>query len=116
MFENCSSLLYTPTLTASTLAEWCYYGMFEGCKSVSAFNVGFTSWNVNGSTGNWAMDVKNTGIFIKPYNLPTSRDISAIPYNWAVLVKSGAWLVYSEPYGNHAVGDHYTGGNPYGYS
>ena len=116
MFENCSGLLYTPTLTAANLTDSCYFYMFSGCSNISAFNVGFTSWGTNYDTLGWVANAKSTGIFIKPVALRTQYDMNAIPNNWAVLVKSGAWLVYSEPYNGHAVGDHYTGGNPYGYS
>lgn len=34
LFENCTSLVSTPKLPATTLTENCYEGMFSGCKSL----------------------------------------------------------------------------------
>ena len=34
MFERCTSLQTAPDLPATTLAEWCYCGMFAGCTSL----------------------------------------------------------------------------------
>ena len=36
MFSGCTSLTATPSLPATTLADFCYYGMFSGCTSLTA--------------------------------------------------------------------------------
>lgn len=36
MFSNCTSLVSTPELPATTLAERCYYSMFAGCTGLTA--------------------------------------------------------------------------------
>ena len=35
MFRNCSSLTIAPELPATTLADYCYYNMFFGCSSLT---------------------------------------------------------------------------------
>jgi len=35
MFYNCQSLLEAPELPATTLANYCYYGMFSNCLSLN---------------------------------------------------------------------------------
>ena len=35
LFSGCASLTQAPELPATTLAEWCYYGMFSGCTSLT---------------------------------------------------------------------------------
>ena len=34
MFRNCTSLTQAPALPATTLADSCYYSMFDGCTSL----------------------------------------------------------------------------------
>ena len=34
MFKDCTSLTQIPALPATTLAEYCYYVMFNGCTSL----------------------------------------------------------------------------------
>ena len=35
MFKNCTSLISSPELPATTLANWCYQSMFQGCTSLT---------------------------------------------------------------------------------
>ena len=35
MFQDCSSLIFTPELPATALAVYCYNGMFQGCSSLT---------------------------------------------------------------------------------
>ena len=35
MFNGCTSLKTAPALPATTLAMYCYYNMFQGCKSLA---------------------------------------------------------------------------------
>ena len=34
LFRNCKTLVTAPVLPATTLSNYCYYGMFEGCSSL----------------------------------------------------------------------------------
>ena len=36
MFISCTSLTSAPTLSATTLADYCYTGMFNGCTSLTS--------------------------------------------------------------------------------
>jgi hypothetical protein len=35
MFDGCTALVTAPALPVTTLYEYCYYGMFYGCTSLS---------------------------------------------------------------------------------
>lgn len=36
MFQGCTSLVSAPALPATTIANYCYYGMFNGCTSLTS--------------------------------------------------------------------------------
>ena len=35
MFQRCTSLTTAPSLSATTLTNWCYYMMFQGCTNLT---------------------------------------------------------------------------------
>jgi hypothetical protein len=72
MFYNCSSLTTAPALPATTLTDYCYYGMFWNCTSLTEayvkagydyYNCGYIFYgcqNLNTCTlytdGDWSND------------------------------------------------------------
>jgi hypothetical protein len=42
MFEGCSSLTTAPELPATSLANYCYWRMFENCSSLNSIQLGYT--------------------------------------------------------------------------
>ena len=70
-----------PSLPATTLASYCYEGMFQDCTSLSSVEVAFTTWEV-GVTNSWVSNVAASGIFTCPAELPDIRGTSNIPNNW----------------------------------
>lgn len=99
MFRNCTSLASAPELPATTLANYCYYGMFRNCTSLENISVGFTSWNGDSTTG-WLDGVKSTGTFKCPIQLGTNETItrgtSYCPTNWNVVMKDYAVVFIAE--------------------
>ena len=83
MFSNCTSLTTAPALPATTLANWCYMNMFQGCTSLSSVEVAFTNWTgATQFTLNWLDGVAASGTFTCPSVLPDTRGISNIPTGW----------------------------------
>lgn len=95
-------------LPAVTLADRCYYHMFENSgitsmelyaqsfgeqscaymfadSDISTIKVHFTDWATASCTENWVKGVTNKGTFYKPAALPEIFDDSHIPYGWTVI-------------------------------
>lgn len=85
LFANCTSLIKTPKLTATVLADNCYEQMFDGCTQLSSITVNFTEWS-DGTTNNWLNNVNENGIFKCPNSLiePINRGPSTIPESWTI--------------------------------
>ena len=80
MFQRCTALTAAPVLPATTLANFCYARMFEGCTSLSSVKVAFTTWS-NG-TNFWLDNVASYGTFTCPSTLPDERGSGKIPNGW----------------------------------
>jgi hypothetical protein len=86
MFQNCSSLLDAPYLSAPVLnATSCYCGMFNGCSSLTGIEVAFSEWNdLISATMNWVSGVAPTGNFVCPNDLLINYGVDRIPEGWLV--------------------------------
>lgn len=86
MFHSCTSLTQAPALPATTLADYCYAWMFDSCSSLSAIEVGFTSWTgFTQPTAGWLDNVAASGTFTCPSSLPDERGSGKIPTGWTVV-------------------------------
>ena len=83
MFDGCTGLTSAPELPATMLAQYCYRSMFNGCTHLSLIKVHFTAWGTQ--TNNWVNNVLPTGTFYKPSALPEEFSTSKIPTGWTVV-------------------------------
>lgn len=85
MFRDCTSLTTAPELPATTLADYCYDGMFRGCTKLNYIKALFTTTPGDSYTQYWVNGVSSTGTFIKNKN--ATWDVtgnSGIPSGWTV--------------------------------
>ena len=87
MFTNCSELKYAPILPATTLAQGCYFYMFNKCPNLTEV----ICLAIDGYTPNGWMDstVNSNGAFI--YDPNTTFDFTPsqdIPYNFTKIVNN----------------------------
>ena len=84
MFEKCA-ISTAPDLNAETLANECYGHMFENCSNLNYIKClaknGFNNTNV---LANWVTGVCATGTFIKKENISWTTGASGIPTNWTI--------------------------------
>ena len=75
-----------PELPATTLADYCYYYMFENCSNLNTITLGYTGNFADAPTyafSGWVYGVASTGTFY--YNgSDTTIGTSAIPSGWTV--------------------------------
>ena len=83
MFQGCTGLTSAPELPATTLASNCYRSMFNGCTNLSLIKVHFTAWETQ--TNTWVSNVSPTGTFYKPSALPEEYGMNRIPTGWTVM-------------------------------
>lgn len=83
MFDSCTSLSTAPYLPATTLAPSCYYSMFHYCTSLNDLTVNFTDWSTSlSATTNWTRSVNNNGTFTKPSELTVKRNLA---WDWSYI-------------------------------
>ena len=86
MFKDCTSLTSAPKLSATTLAQSCYQGVFYGCSKLNTITLGYTGNFADAPSqafNNWVNGVAPTGTFY--YNgSDTTTGVSAIPNGWTV--------------------------------
>lgn len=86
MFDGCTSLTTAPTLPAPTLATSCYQSMFYSCRNLSEITCLATNISANSCTTNWLANVAAKGTFIKSaYMTSWSRGSDGTPYGWSVI-------------------------------
>ena len=85
MFIACRSLTTAPELPATTLADYCYAGMFSVCSSLNYIKCLATDISAVQCTNNWVNGVDLSGTFVKDVsmNLWTTGD-DGIPDGWTV--------------------------------
>ena len=95
MFENCA-ITEAPELPASTLVRECYGYMFTGCRNLNYIKcLATTSLGATSALTGWVTNVAATGTFIKDGNTTWARGSSGIPNGW-IIVDDGA-IVVEEP-------------------
>lgn len=65
MFQGCSGLTSAPALPATTLVDLCYCGMFSGCSNLNSVTCLATDISAENCTFNWLDGVASTGTFTK---------------------------------------------------
>ena len=84
MFRNCTSLTSAPRLSATTLAQSCYQGVFYGCTNLNSITLDYTGNFSTDYFNYWVSGVASTGTFYYNGNDRTTG-VSAIPTGWTVL-------------------------------
>lgn len=117
MFRGCSSLTTAPDLSATTLTEGCYMGMFSG-STISAVTVDFTTipthYSTHPSLQGWLDNCAQYGVVYAPANREWNKNtgIAYIPSGWTVVDKgtqidsvTGITISNSEPISAITTGD-----------
>lgn len=81
MFQDCTSLLTAPELPATTLSQYCYRYMFQGCTSLKAIRCRAKVKSIN-STELWLEGVSASGTFYGHSEYGYSSGASGIPTTW----------------------------------
>ena len=84
MFEGCTSLTTAPELPATTLAKNCYNYMFNSCSKLNYVKAMFTSKSTYYDTNAWLKKVSSTGTFVKNSAATWTNDDVGIPSGWTV--------------------------------
>ena len=86
MFQGCESLANTyPVLPATTLTNNCYEQMFKNCTKLNNIECLATDISATNCTHEWLKNVSSTGTFYKSASMTswTTGD-SGIPSGWTV--------------------------------
>ena len=81
MFQGCTSLTTAPELPA-TRGSGVYTFMFDGCTNLNYVKCLLTT---NLSQGNWLRGVSATGTFVKHPDATWPRNVHGIPSGWTVV-------------------------------
>ena len=83
LFKGCTSLTKAPALPATTLSDYCYYYLFDGCKSLKEVRISATK-TATGALANWLANASTTGdLYCDPSATIFPPDsISGIPRGW----------------------------------
>lgn len=92
LFEECA-ITKAPDLNAQTLVRECYGHMFTGCTSLNYIKClatdGFSTYQC---TQNWVKGVASSGTFVKDINTTWSTGVNGIPTSW-VSINDGEILL-----------------------
>ena len=87
LFEQCA-IMKAPVLNAATLVKECYGHMFEGCAGLNTIVCLATGgFNQQNALANWTLNVAGSGTFVKSSSA-TGWSISStngIPAGWTVI-------------------------------
>ena len=85
MFNYCNNLESAPQLPATTLTTGCYISMFTHCLSLNYVQCMATDISATDCTAGWLGDVSASGTFVKDANMNnwTTGD-DGIPSGWTV--------------------------------
>ena len=85
MFQRCTSLTTAPELPAKTLVSSCYARMFYGCSKLNYIKALFTTTPASIYTSAWVSGVASSGIFVKSKNATWNvTGTDGIPSGWTV--------------------------------
>ena len=82
MFQNCTKLIRAPELPAATLANYCYYEMFKGCRALNYVKCLATDISASGCTTGWLGNVQQAGDFYTQAATNWLRNEDGIPAGW----------------------------------
>ena len=90
MFVGCKNLTSAPNLPATTLEEYCYQGMFNGCTNLGSIKFMSLTEPSTATTADWVVGVKSTGTFTKNSAATWTNKFGkdAIPNGWTVQTAS----------------------------
>ena len=84
MFEKCP-MSTAPDLPASTLVQECYGNMFTGCSNLNYIKcMATTGFGTTNCLQTWVKGVAATGTFVKDANTSWSTGNNGIPTGWVV--------------------------------
>ena len=94
LFTNNNKLISVEnlTLSATTLVDSCYYGMFNGCSKLNYIKAMFTTTPSTSYTNSWVYGVASTGTFIK--SPMASWDVTGsngVPTGWITQIAEIEW-------------------------
>ena len=85
MFEGCTSLTTAPELPALKLYNYCYRYMFKNCTSLNYIKCLATDISATNCTTDWVNGVAATGTFVKNPSMSNwYTGINGIPSGWTV--------------------------------
>ena len=84
MFNGCTKLVNAPELPATTLANSCYNCMFQGCRNLQNVTCLATDISATDCTSSWLAGVASTGTFNKAAGVTWSKGVNGIPSGWTV--------------------------------
>ena len=84
MFNGCTSLTTAPELPATTLANECYRFMFVSCTSLNYIKCLALDISATYCTMLWVRNVSKSGTFVKASGVSWSTGEDGIPNNWTV--------------------------------
>ena len=96
MYDGCVNLEGTVRLPAETLYHYSYATMFKDCNKLQGIEVGFKTWNTD-YTYLWVDGITNsTGVFTCYDVLQQTTGASNIPVNWTVVNKTIPYLYFED--------------------
>lgn len=85
MFQGCSALTTAPTLPATTLLASCYWDMFKNCSKLNYIKMLATDISASNCLANWVSGVASSGTFVKNKNATWNvTGVNGIPSGWTV--------------------------------
>lgn len=85
MFQGCTSLTNAPELPARTLVSSCYSNMFYGCSKLNYIKMLATKVTAQSYLWEWVHGVASTGTFVKNKNASWQlTGVSGVPSGWTI--------------------------------
>lgn len=86
MFKSCTLLTTSPILTPTSVPNYGYYQMFNGCSSLTRITMLATSIGRTSALTQWVTGVAAEGTFVKNANMTTlPTGTAGIPSGWTVI-------------------------------
>ena len=100
MFEFCA-ITKAPDLLAPVLIRECYGNMFTGCENLAYIKclAGNIETAPTSAVTNWCVSVMESGVFIQDARVTWPRGASGIPTNWKIIKWINGKLVVENPTG-----------------
>lgn len=92
MFNGgCTSLTTAPVLPATTLVSFCYSQMFRYCTNLNYIKCLATDKSADSCTANWVSGVARSGTFVKAASMSSwTTGVYGIPTGWTVQNDDGS--------------------------